>query len=172
MDEPLSGLESHEAERTGMPMKKTLACAEDLAVIRQRIARLTPDAERQWGSMSVNEMVCHLRDSYEIGLGQRSASEPATRPPIPLALYKRLALYAPVKWPTGVSTVPEVDARVGGTPPAEFAADLDRLLQKLDEFVQCPGPFPPHPFFGPMSGADWMRWGFLHADHHLRQFGM
>jgi hypothetical protein len=25
--------------------------------------------------------------------------------------------------------------------------------------------------FGPMSERDWMRWGYLHADHHLRQFG-
>jgi prephenate dehydrogenase len=30
---------------------------------------------------------------------------------------------------------------------------------------------PSHPMFGPMSPEDWMRWGYLHADHHLRQFG-
>jgi Protein of unknown function (DUF1569) len=29
----------------------------------------------------------------------------------------------------------------------------------------------PHPIFGPMTAKDWMRWGYLHADHHLRQFG-
>ena len=28
-----------------------------------------------------------------------------------------------------------------------------------------------HPIFGAMSVKDWMRWGYLHADHHLRQFG-
>jgi hypothetical protein len=30
---------------------------------------------------------------------------------------------------------------------------------------------PAHPIFGPMSEAAWLRWGYLHADHHLRQFG-
>ena len=30
---------------------------------------------------------------------------------------------------------------------------------------------PSHPMFGPMTPEDWMRWGYLHADHHLRQFG-
>ena len=25
--------------------------------------------------------------------------------------------------------------------------------------------------WGKMSARDWMRWGYLHADHHLRQFG-
>ena len=27
------------------------------------------------------------------------------------------------------------------------------------------------PMFGHMSEKDWMQWGYLHADHHLRQFG-
>jgi hypothetical protein len=29
----------------------------------------------------------------------------------------------------------------------------------------------PHSIFGSMTNQDWMRWGYLHADHHLRQFG-
>jgi len=31
--------------------------------------------------------------------------------------------------------------------------------------------FHPPPIFGDMSEAEWMRWGYLHCDHHLRQFG-
>jgi len=27
-----------------------------------------------------------------------------------------------------------------------------------------------HPIFGPMSRSDWLRWAYLHMDHHLRQF--
>jgi hypothetical protein len=29
----------------------------------------------------------------------------------------------------------------------------------------------PHPVFGAMSDSAWRRWGYLHTDHHLRQFG-
>jgi uncharacterized protein DUF1569 len=29
-----------------------------------------------------------------------------------------------------------------------------------------------HPIFGPMSESAWLRWAYLHADHHLRQFGL
>jgi Protein of unknown function (DUF1569) len=29
-----------------------------------------------------------------------------------------------------------------------------------------------HPLFGRMSASSWMRWAYLHADHHLRQFGL
>jgi Protein of unknown function (DUF1569) len=30
---------------------------------------------------------------------------------------------------------------------------------------------PAHPIFGRMTEEEWMRWGYLHVDHHLRQFG-
>jgi hypothetical protein len=29
-----------------------------------------------------------------------------------------------------------------------------------------------HPIFGAMSERAWLRWGYLHMDHHLRQFGV
>jgi len=29
-----------------------------------------------------------------------------------------------------------------------------------------------HPIFGRMSLWEWQRWGYLHTDHHLRQFGL
>ncbi len=28
-----------------------------------------------------------------------------------------------------------------------------------------------HPYFGNLTKWEWMRWAYLHADHHLRQFG-
>jgi hypothetical protein len=30
--------------------------------------------------------------------------------------------------------------------------------------------WPAHPIFGAMTRRAWMRWGYLHVDHHLRQF--
>ena len=29
-----------------------------------------------------------------------------------------------------------------------------------------------HPIFGHVSEAAWLRWAYLHMDHHLRQFGV
>ena len=29
-----------------------------------------------------------------------------------------------------------------------------------------------HPIFGPLTTSQWMRWGYLHVYHHLRQFGV
>jgi hypothetical protein len=29
-----------------------------------------------------------------------------------------------------------------------------------------------HPLFGALSAAEWGRFSYRHADHHLRQFGI
>jgi hypothetical protein len=67
-----------------------------------------------------------------------------------------------------------MDQELGGTMPADFAADLAEL-QALLEVVTTPARdhvWPVHPIFGEMSEAAWMRWAYLHMDHHLRQFGL
>lgn len=70
-------------------------------------------------------------------------------------------------------TVPECEAQRGGTPPAEMERDLSDLRELLDRFArqQWGTGAPVHPIFGPLTEREWMRWGYLHMDHHLRQFG-
>jgi hypothetical protein len=149
---------------------KTLSSGGDLQNIRNRIALVSPTDSRLWGSMNAHRMLCHLTDAFCCPLGERVAP-PVKGPPIPIPLYRWLALYFPRKWPEGVPTPAVMDQRIGGTPPADFAADRAALLAKLDQFVGSDGPWGPHPMFGAMTTAQWMRWGYLHTDHHLRQFG-
>ena len=149
---------------------KTLSSAGDLAAIRNRIALVSPTDARLWGAMSVHQMICHLTDAFGCPLGERVPA-PIKGPPIPVPIYKWLALSFPAKWPKGVPTPPAMDQRIGGTPPGDFAADRAALVLKLDQFVRCAGPWGSHPMFGVMTAAEWMRWGYLHTDHHLRQFG-
>lgn len=150
---------------------KSLRNPADTNAIRARIATLTLADARRWGSMTAAQMLCHLSDSFCIPLGERTILNPPKRPPIPRALYKWLALNTPSKWPQGVPTPPEVDQQKAGTPPAAFNADRALLLTRLDQFVRFAGPWSPHPIFGAMTTPEWMRWGYLHVDHHLRQFG-
>ena len=149
---------------------RTLASKADCDLIATRISALTPADGRQWGKMCVDQMVCHLRDSYLVALGEKYVS-PANRFLGPTVI-KWIALRAPGKWPRGVQTRPEVQQGMGGTPPVEFERDRAMLVVIFDRFCEPSAKLAPtHPFFGPMSRADWLRWGYLHADHHLRQFG-
>lgn len=80
-------------------------------------------------------------------------------------------LYGPLRWPAGVPTSPELDQRCGGTRPGQFEADVAALERLLASLASRGGDWPAHPVFGRMSRADWLRWAYLHTDHHLRQFG-
>ena len=84
---------------------------------------------------------------------------------------KWVALYAPLRWPADIRSSPELEQAEGrGTAPSEFAADLAALCD-LARSAALPGARAPHPLFGPLSHAAWLRWAWLHTDHHLRQFG-
>lgn len=148
---------------------RTLATAADRESILTRMASLTPSDGRLWGKMSVHQTVCHLCDAYRLPLGEKTAS-PATGF-LQRTVMKWLAIQLPLKWPHGVATRPEMEQGVGGTPPAEFEKDRADLLSIVRRFCGTAELPEPHPFFGPMSRQEWLRWGYLHADHHLRQFG-
>ena len=149
---------------------KSLCNLADRQSISDRLGRLSPADKARWGSMSVHQMICHLNDSYKIALGEMTVS-PATSL-LQRTLFKWAALKAPMQWPKGFPTRPEVEQGKGGSAPVDFARDLASLRSTLDRFCNgLPVPLVPHPTFARMTTDDWMRWGYLHGDHHLRQFG-
>ena len=140
--------------------------------IGQRLRRLSADSTRQWGKMTVDQMVCHLADSYRMAVGDHKVADVST-------LWTRhglkwIVLYAPLPWPKDIRTFPELDQEVGGTKPEAFTADLDRLEHALEAFLSAvnDGRCVDNPFMGTLSSRELLRWGYLHADHHLRQFGV
>jgi hypothetical protein len=150
---------------------KTLARPRDKAEILGRLTTVRPDGRRRWGRMSAHQMVCHLADAFRMAIGERTVS-PAEGL-LQRTVVKWVALYAPVPWPAGIPTRPGTDQETGGTRPVEFSADLARAEALLELFTAPDRDLhrTPHPIFGGMSGAAWLRWGYLHTDHHLRQFG-
>lgn len=151
---------------------KTLARHRDRAEIVQRLRGVRPDSVRRWGRMSAHQMVCHLSDSFRMVTGQKPVSH--TMSLLERTIVKWVALYAPLRWPAGILTRPEIDQELGGTRPVDFAADVAQLEALLELVTTQAGTFDRqlHPIFGRMSEAAWLRWAYLHIDHHLRQFGV
>jgi len=146
----------------------TLADPAARAAIRQRLERLTPSTPRKWGRMTPHQMVCHLTDGYRTSSGERV--------PVPVhnvitrSVVRLFALHTSLTWPKGVKTVRESDQEQGGTKPVEWDRDIAELLRRVDAFTPLEGRT--HPKFGPLTAKEWNVWGFRHADHHLRQFGL
>ena len=138
--------------------------------IEQRIDRLTPNSERQWGKMNPAQTLAHCAISVEWALGETAA----TPAPLPLRilgrLIKPLALGdQPMRRnsPTAKELV-ILDQR-------DFTAERDRLRRLVARFAAA-GPAGcttrPHSFFGPMTPPEWSRLMYKHLDHHLQQFGV
>jgi hypothetical protein len=136
-----------------------------------RLRAVRPDSTGRWGRMSAHQMVCHLADALRVPLGDKLARPMPQMLPIPLM--KFVALRVPLPWPRGFPAPPELRQGVGGTRPADFERDVDDLVALLGRFASAGDllALSRHPIFGPLTVHEWGRWGYLHTNHHLRQFG-
>ena len=151
---------------------KTLARQRDKDEALRRLRSVRLDSTRRWGRMSAHQMVCHLSDAFRMAMGRKAVS-PASGL-LKRTIVKWIALHLPLPWPAGIPTSPEIDQEAGGTSPVVFAADVAELAVLVEIFTAPARSFAwqPHPIFGTLSDAAWLRWGYLHMDHHLRQFGV
>jgi len=140
--------------------------------VLKRLRHLQPESKARWGRMNAHQMVCHLSDSFGLAMGLKSASEDISF--LNRTVARWVALHTAMPWPKGVPTRPEMDQFRGGTPPADFDRDTEVLARAMQRFAGTPRSysFARHPIFGELTEWEWMRWGYRHADHHLRQFGL
>jgi hypothetical protein len=150
---------------------KSLARPADKAELLLRLGNLRPETTRRWGRMSAHQMVCHLADALRMVTREKVVVEASSA--MGRTVVKWVALYAPVRWPPGIDTRPELDQECSGTTPEDFAADVERVRDLVERMASEAGTvaWPRHPTFGRLSVRAWLRWGYLHVDHHLRQFG-
>lgn len=147
----------------------TLFQASGKANLMDRIDKLSSFSQRQWGTMTVEEMLWHLRCQLELALGIRE-QRTQVKSVLRLPLLRWLALYV-FPWPKGSPTAPEMHVRKSNPAVATFQQEKDLLLQRLKEVEEATS-LGPHPLFGAMSKQLWGRLIWKHIDHHLRQFGV
>lgn len=151
---------------------KSLANETDKADLLRRLQLVQPDSQRRWGKMTPHQMICHLNDSFKAGTGEKQVGSSSTF--LSRTVMKWFALRVPLPWPHGLRTRSEMDQDRGGTRPVDFKRDAKELVATVERFSQPQRDFAwgRHPLFEDMSDAEWLRWGYLHMDHHLRQFGV
>jgi hypothetical protein len=149
-------------------MVDSLFDAAGRAHMLARLDALRADSVRQWGKMTIGQMLAHCQQPLRVALGEL----PLKRSLVGILfgrIAKRQLLTKP--WKPGMPTAPEFrvhDAR-------DFAAErttLRALVTRLGEGGPAVLSRQPHPFFGPLTADEWQRLQWLHLDHHLRQFGV
>ena len=139
----------------------------DRAEITNRVRSLSVSSTGRWGSMSVVEMLQHLRLSTRMALGELVVPSVNKRifHKFPV---KHLILYV-LPFPKGAPTAPALKPTDAISLEEERAAVLE-LLERLGTGPR-EGAGPAHPLFGPLTWREWGAVTYKHADHHLRQFG-
>ena len=149
---------------------KNLANDAVLNDLVARLQQLTPAHPAAWGTMNGQQMARHLGDASEAVLKLRPfASRPRGKPS---PLRKFLLLHVLRQMPRGIKA--GADPAGAAVDPGNFGTDLERAVSLLRALASATPEalVEAHPVLGSMSRANWMRWAWLHTDHHLRQFGV
>lgn len=149
-------------------MPKTIFDTTSRRSLLDRIARLRPDSPRRWGTMTPNQMICHLEDSMRCATGVTPAAR--RRTVMSNRVFRWIIIHV-LPWPKGrARTVKEMLV----TKPGEFEDDKRRLQEMLERAASLTprGSWSPHPAFGDLSGRDYGVLIHRHVDYHLRQFGV
>ena len=139
--------------------------------LQQRLMRLRPESQPQWGKMSVAQMLAHCRSGIQMAMGvvnPRRASFPANViglmiKPIMLADDKPMRRNSP--------SSPELFVADGTL--CDFEGERNQLIATMQHFIA--GGYAacsrhPHPFLGSLKPGEWAILMYKHLDHHLRQF--
>jgi hypothetical protein len=133
--------------------------------IEARLARIRADSPRQWGKMSVDQMLWHVNQFLAASVGEPH-SLTVQRTPIPAPIMKFFLIYMP--WP---KSAPTNKGAVAGT-QHDLEAERAKCRELIARFVSRPidDAWPADPSFGPVSGKFASKLQAKHLDHHFRQF--
>ena len=147
---------------------KNLFEAAEVEELKERIAQLSTDSERQWGKMNPAQMLAHCSATFGMATGKISP------PRILLGrLFGRLAKKSLIVNGTPMRRNAMTEKSCLVTDERDFVVERQRLRESIDRFAAGgPGVCTKHPhfFLGSLTPVEWAVLMYQHLDHHLRQF--
>jgi Protein of unknown function (DUF1569) len=134
-----------------------------------RLKTMQPDSRKNWGSMTVYEVIPHMTEPLRLAIGEKNV--PHQKSIFYDSLFGKGIVWV-LPWPKGAPTAKEFLPGKGCTAPTTFNADMVKLLEALEWFAKFSEAqeFHASPVFGKLSKKAWGRLMWRHIDHHLRQF--
>lgn len=136
----------------------------------ERIKKLQPNSQRQWGKMNVAQMMAHVRELLLIATGEKNV-KPSLIGKI-MAPFIKPIIMSNKPFRKNLPTGPDF---VTGNVDKDFTIEKEllintytRLLQNGEQGVEGRV----HPLFGKLSSYEWGFSQWKHLDHHLKQFSV
>ncbi|HEX7902523.1 MAG TPA: DUF1569 domain-containing protein [Chitinophagaceae bacterium] len=134
--------------------------------IVDRINKLTPQTQPQWGKMDVAQMLAHCQMPMGVATGKYKLKGGFFLKLVGPFFKKKLFDDTPFK-----QNLP-TDNSFKITDPKDFEKEKQELLGMVSDFSETTMAGEPHPFFGKLTNEQWSRGSWKHLDHHLKQFGV
>jgi hypothetical protein len=148
---------------------KDLFDVQDNREIIERIDKLLPSAQAQWGKMHVAQMLAHAQAPLRCAFGEVKYKRSLLGMLVGRIALKQLTSGKP--WKHSMPTNPEFVV----ANEREFEKEKKQLTALVQRFTQS-GPSAitkeAHPFFGKMNPQEWSSLQWNHLNHHLTQFGV
>lgn len=148
-----------------MEIKNLFDTAEKQEIIN-RLNKLSPQSQRQWGKMDVAQMLAHLQVPIGVAMGTHTVKGNLLMKLI-LPLFKK-KLYDEKPWKQGLPT-DKTFIMTGKT--KDFELERNKLLDMVSRFTEANMVNEKHPIFGRLTKEQWSKATWKHIDHHLKQFG-
>jgi hypothetical protein len=149
---------------------KNLFEAAEVEELKERMAQLSADSERQWGKMNPAQMLAHCSATIGMAMGKISP-----RRILVGRLFGWLAKKSLIVNGTPMRRNAMTEKSCLVTDERDFMVERQRLRESIDRFAAGgPGACTKHPhfFFGTLTPLEWATLMYEHLDHHLRQFGV
>ena len=137
--------------------------------ITERINKLTPQSQRQWGKMNVAQMLAHCKEAFKVPLSDKKM--PRMFLGLLVGWMVKAKLYNDSPWKRNLPTAPNFIIK----DERDFEKEKKELTSLINQFYTGgPGNVGrfPHPMFGSFTAEQWGKSMYKHLDHHFQQFGV
>ena len=145
--------------------------AKDAQEYINRINNLTPETQRKWGKMSVDQVLAHLNVAYDLTFTPEKFPKPSFIAKYLLSRFVKPKITNEIPYKQSLPTSPAfiiADERNFEEEKAKLIGNIQRVQQLGREAFEGKENIN----FGKMAAQDWNNMFAKHLNHHLEQFGV
>ncbi len=142
----------------------------DASEIIERINKLTPNTQRVWGNMTVDQMLAHCNVTYEM-VYDNIHPKPNVFMRFILKSFVKKSVVNEKTYPKNSQTAPQFIIKGD----RDFEAEKKRLIDYINKTQQLGEAYfdgKESHSFGVLTKSEWNNMFYKHLDHHLSQFGV
>ncbi|MEO7584658.1 MAG: DUF1569 domain-containing protein [Ferruginibacter sp.] len=139
-----------------------------LSTLTNRVNSITPLSQRQWGTMSPDQMLHHLNLATGAALGYFDLPDESYLMSRTISKWVLVDLLS--EQPKGLLL--PLTFKIPPTRHFDFEYEKKLLIEIINKACnsKTTSTWGPHPLFGRMSDNEWGRLLTMHIDYHLKQF--